>query len=170
VRWAQWVRTGILPRLSPTARDVAMVLAAFGSREGRAFPSSATIKRLTGHRRDTIFKALKDLVGLGIIERQGYVKRRGMNARGPSIYSFHRPPAESPGVTDTLSDGVAKGVSDTPSNSAAAMGTPERDGCLTGTSPSEGDWGGPSGAYPEGQVLEGQRTQVQEHKSEEVAL
>lgn len=92
VLWARWVRAGILRRISTSAGDVGQVLAAFGSKRGLAFPSAETISLLTGHTRTTTFSALQELVKEGVVARDGHVKRRDRNARGPVIYRFREPP------------------------------------------------------------------------------
>jgi Helix-turn-helix domain len=92
VRWARWVKAGVLSTLSPSAGDVGQTLAAFESTEGRAYPSAKTIARLTGHTRNTVFAALQELKAHGVVEAMGKVQRRDSNANGPVIYRLRTPP------------------------------------------------------------------------------
>jgi hypothetical protein len=94
VLWARWVKAGILTRLTPSARNVAMVLASYANKKtGEAFPAaSTTIPSLTGHSKTTVFGALAKLKKEGVIRPVG-TKRRQSNATGPVVYQFCPPPA-----------------------------------------------------------------------------
>ncbi len=101
VLWARWIRAGVLPTLSRSARDVGTALAAYASKDGAAYPSATTIAKLTAHTRTTVFQALAELVAAGVVIRDGHIKRRALNARGPVIYRFQPPPSMCPSEPDT---------------------------------------------------------------------
>ncbi|MGH7378393.1 MAG: helix-turn-helix domain-containing protein [Candidatus Methylomirabilales bacterium] len=78
--------------MSRVEANVLILLAAFASAEGRAFPSVETIRRLTGHARSTIFEALTALKGAEILKPLGRVKRKAEDASGPVVYGIAEPP------------------------------------------------------------------------------
>jgi hypothetical protein len=96
VTWARLVRGGLLARLTPTQRDVLAVIVAHTSQDGKAYPAASTIARLVHRTPCKIYGALKALVAAGVLERCGYCKRRGENARGPVIYRILSPPMYFP--------------------------------------------------------------------------
>ena len=92
VRWARWVRLGILRELRPTARDVATFLAACSGPGGNAFPAVSTISKKIRHTRTSIFRGLKELAEWGILRSGGRVRSRRKNVLGPRIYTIEEPP------------------------------------------------------------------------------
>lgn len=90
---AGWIKGGAYRTLSPTARDVLAVVASFAGPDDPAFPSAATIADLTGHTRTSIFKALKELVGAGVLVDLGRVKGKRAHRYGPRAFAIAAPPA-----------------------------------------------------------------------------
>ena len=99
--WAKAMRAGAYRSLSDAERDVLAVLVAFASDNGIAYPSGATIARVSGRARETIFRALKRLEAVGLITRRGRLKRQGVRAAGPIIYTVT--PMCTSGITHSQS-------------------------------------------------------------------
>lgn len=87
---ARWVRAGILPYLSPTARVVMLVLGSHVNSEWEAWPSAETIAKACGFKRERIYPAIQELVKTGIFTSIGRIKFRGHNVPGPYIYRLNR--------------------------------------------------------------------------------
>ena len=84
--FANWVRAGILPHLSPIARDTLLALVAFTNREGLAWPSAEKIAEITGHKRQSIYPALGEIERAGIFHKLERVRYKGVNVPGPHFY------------------------------------------------------------------------------------
>ncbi len=83
---ANWIRAGILPHLSPIARDTLLALVAFTNREGLAWPSAEKIAEITGHKRQSIYPALNEIERAGIFRKLHRVRYKGVNILGPHFY------------------------------------------------------------------------------------
>ena len=105
VIWSHWVRAGILATLTPLEAKTAMVLAAFASRERKAFPAVSTVSRLTGSSRRAVLTALKTL-HLRKIFRRGDDRVKGRHGKGPVIYTLQAAPI---GEVQNTSDGTPIG-------------------------------------------------------------
>jgi hypothetical protein len=136
VLWARWVRAGILAQLTPLEGKVGMVLAAFASRKGRAFPAASTVAALIGTKRTRVYAAERRLVELKVFERIDRVPRASRKPAGPVIYQLLPPPI-CPSQGDTYSEPRAgcshKGDGGVPYRGRGESA--QRDG----GSPSQGD-------------------------------
>ncbi len=88
---ARWIRARALTLLSPTARNVLLALVAHTNSEGEAWPSADVIAEKTArgstrHKRETIYRAFKEIKRVGIYERVGRFQQPGHNVPGPIIF------------------------------------------------------------------------------------
>ncbi len=86
LKLANWIRAGILPHLSPIARDTLLALVAFTNREGLAWPSAEKIAEITGHKRQSIYPALGEIERAGIFRKLERIRYKGVNVLGPHFY------------------------------------------------------------------------------------
>ena len=91
VRWAGWIKVGILTRLSKVEADVLAVLAAHDGHNG-SFPSIPTIGRLTGHKANRLYVVIKKLVALRIIEPHSKVRYASGRGLPINVYTVRKPP------------------------------------------------------------------------------
>jgi hypothetical protein len=112
------------------------VIAAHDGKDG-AFPSAETIAELTGHAEKKLYAVLKYLVTMGILRRDGFRKRAGLNARGPVIYRVQAPPMGIPerdasameAPPSTPSTFTTEGTGS--ATMEIAIGGHEADGCVS---------------------------------------
>ncbi len=88
---ARWIRARALTLLSPTARDVLLALGSHTNSKGEAWPSAEVIadetaQGTTRHKRQTIYKAFREIERVGIYERSGKFQQPGYNVPGPIIF------------------------------------------------------------------------------------
>lgn len=93
VRWAGWVKAGILAGLTKMEGDTLAVIAAHEGQDG-SYPSVPTIAKLTGHKASRLYSVLKKLVTMRVLARVGSIRYAG--ARGSRVvsYSVTKPPAQ----------------------------------------------------------------------------
>ncbi len=90
---ARWIRARALTLLSPTARGVLLALATHTNSEGEAWPGAEVIAEETAqgttrHKRQTIYRAFKEIERVGIYERSGRFRQQGYNVPGPIIFQL----------------------------------------------------------------------------------
>ena len=106
---ARWVRAGALRLLSPTARDVLWGLVSHTNRKGQAWPRAEeivekTARGSTRHKRETIYRAFKEIESVGIYERSGRFQQPGYNVPGPIIFRLRPFNPQAAGRLQSLLD------------------------------------------------------------------
>ena len=106
---ARWVRAGALRLLSPTARDVLWGLVSHTNRKGQAWPRAEeivekTARGSTRHKRETIYRAFKEIESVGIYERSGRFQQPGYNVHGPIIFRLRPFNPQAAGRLQSLLD------------------------------------------------------------------
>lgn len=104
VRLAQWARAGLLRDLRPTELKVWVLLSAYASRDGVAFPSAETLARLAGTTRGRVFAALRRLCERGVLERGHRIASRYHRTPGPVAYMLQPAPDTRGILKDDVSD------------------------------------------------------------------
>ena len=106
---ARWIRARALTLLSPTARDVLLALGSHTNSEGEAWPSAEVIAEETAqgttrHKRQTIYRAFREIKRVGIYERVGRFQQPGHNVPGPTIYRLRPLDSEAANRLKSLLD------------------------------------------------------------------
>lgn len=91
VRWAGWVKAGILAGLTKMESDTLAVIAAHEGEDG-SYPSVPTIARLTRHKASRLYGVLRKLVTLGALERVGSVRYARSRGSAVVVYRVTKPP------------------------------------------------------------------------------
>lgn len=86
----------LLPQIGPTAYAVLGCLCAFADRDGKCWPSLATLCNMMGVTKPTLCRALADL------ERYRLIARERQKANTNTRYKIAFPPCDSPGRVVTL--------------------------------------------------------------------
>ena len=82
-----WLRAGLLRCLSPTASEVLFLMVDFCGKDGLSFPKAETLAERTGHTRETVYAAIKELVAIGCLESRGRTRFSSHNHPGPMVYA-----------------------------------------------------------------------------------
>ncbi len=69
LRLRVWIHGELFKYLSPVARSVLTVLVKYTNRDGVAYPSAETLARESGYWRAKVYRALKEIVGLGLYRK-----------------------------------------------------------------------------------------------------
>jgi len=114
---ARWYRAGAITLLSPSARDVLWGLVSHTNRKGQAWPRAEeivekTARGSTRHKRETIYRAFKEIESVGIYERSGRFQQPGHNVPGPIIFHLRPFNAQAStrlrGLLDVPTTGTSK--------------------------------------------------------------
>jgi len=113
---ARWIRERVLTLLSPTARNVLLALVAHTNSEGEAWPSAEVIAEKTAqgttrHKRQTIYRAFREIKRVGIYERVGRFQQPGHNVPGPIIFRLRPLDSEAANRLRSLLDVPVTGTS-----------------------------------------------------------